>query len=175
MNFFNSKSYFYGVNLCVVCLVMVCAFLLMHIYNYRQNNLHLTYQRDLEINSNLRIIQSINDYNGKGTKMHNMNDNEILHKPYHMMENQSNTTTDSGMNATTMQPINASIENQTNTVTMNPRINATHINGTLMEPVNVNYSRNIYFTIKTTHKHYTDRLFPLMLTWLQAVDKNKVR
>ena len=54
-------------------------------------------------------------------------------------------------------------------------INATHINGILMEPVNVNYSRNIYFTLKTTHKYYTNRLFPLMLTWLQAVDKNKVR
>ena len=55
------------------------------------------------------------------------------------------------------------------------RINMTHINGTIMEPVNVNYTRNIYFTVKTTHKYYTNRLLPLMLTWLQAVDKNKVR
>ena len=54
-------------------------------------------------------------------------------------------------------------------------INATHINGILMEPVNVNYSRNIYFTVKTTHKYYTNRLLPLMLMWLQAVDKNRVR
>ena len=54
-------------------------------------------------------------------------------------------------------------------------INITHIHGLLMEPVNINYSKNIYFTIKTTHRHYTDRLLPLMLTWLQAVDKNKVR
>ena len=51
----------------------------------------------------------------------------------------------------------------------------THINGILMEPVNVNYTRNIYFTVKTTHRYYTNRLFPLMLTWLQTVDKNKVR
>ena len=55
-----------------------------------------------------------------------------------------------------------------------PEINATHINGILMEPVNANYTRNIYFTVKTTHKYYTERLFPLMLTWLQVVDRNKV-
>ena len=53
-------------------------------------------------------------------------------------------------------------------------MNATHICGILMEPVNVNYTRNIYFTVKTTHKYYTNRLFLLMLTWLQTVDKNKV-
>ena len=56
-----------------------------------------------------------------------------------------------------------------------PRINATHVYGTLMEPVNVNYTRNIYFSVKTTHKYYTKRLFLLMLTWLQTVDKDKVR
>ena len=55
-----------------------------------------------------------------------------------------------------------------------PEMNATHINGVLMEPVNAKYTRNIYFTVKTTHKYYTERLFPLMLTWLQVVDKNKV-
>ena len=53
-------------------------------------------------------------------------------------------------------------------------MNATHINGFLMEPVHANYTRNIYFTIKTTHRYYTYRLFPIMLTWLQSVDKNKV-
>ena len=56
-----------------------------------------------------------------------------------------------------------------------PKINATHVYGTLMEPVNVNYIRNIYFSVKTTHKYYTERLFLLMLTWSQTVDKNKVR
>ena len=55
-----------------------------------------------------------------------------------------------------------------------PGMNAIFINGFLMEPINVNYTKNIYFTIKTTHKFHTDRLFPLMLTWLQFVDKNKV-
>ena len=60
-------------------------------------------------------------------------------------------------------------------IVKNIGINATHINGILMEPIHINYIRNIYFTVKTTHKYYTSRLFPLMLTWLQAVDKNKVR
>ena len=62
-------------------------------------------------------------------------------------------------------------EYQTNTADLG--INATHINGILMEPVNAKYIRNIFFTIKTTHKYYTKRLFPLILTWLQAVDKIK--
>ena len=69
--------------------------------------------------------------------------------------------------------INIKKENQTNKT--DPGTNATHINGILMEPVNAKYIRNIYFTIKTTHNYYTDRLFPLLLTWLQAVDKDKVR
>ena len=55
-----------------------------------------------------------------------------------------------------------------------PRMNATHINGISMESININYTRNIYFTVKTTHRFYTERLFPLMLTWLQLMDKNKV-
>ena len=54
-------------------------------------------------------------------------------------------------------------------------VNATHINGILMEPVHASYTRNIYFTVKTTYKNYVGRLFPLMLTWFQVVDKNKVR
>ena len=53
-------------------------------------------------------------------------------------------------------------------------MNTTHIKGYLMEHVNLNYPRNIYFTIKTSNKFFIDRLFPLMLTWLQTVDKNKV-
>ena len=55
-----------------------------------------------------------------------------------------------------------------------PGMNTTHINGILMEPVNTNYTKNIYFTVKITHKYYIKRLFPIMLTWLQVVDKNKV-
>ena len=54
-------------------------------------------------------------------------------------------------------------------------INATHINGILLEPVHASYTKNIYFTVKTTYKNYVGRLFPQMLTWYQVVDKNKVR
>lgn len=53
-------------------------------------------------------------------------------------------------------------------------MNTTHIKGVFMEQVNLNYARNIYFTIKTSNKFYSNRLFPLMLTWLQTVDKHKV-
>ena len=56
-----------------------------------------------------------------------------------------------------------------------PGITATHINGILMEPVYANYNRNIYFTVKSTNANTKKRLFPLLLTWLQVVDKNKVR
>ena len=63
-------------------------------------------------------------------------------------------------------------ENLTNATDIG--MNATHICGILMEPVNVNYTRNIYFTVKITHKYYTNRLLLLMLTWLQTVDKNEV-
>ena len=60
---------------------------------------------------------------------------------------------------------------------MNIRVvdmNITHIKGVFMEHVNLDYPRNIYFTIKTSNKFYISRLFPLMLTWLQTVDKHKV-
>ena len=52
-------------------------------------------------------------------------------------------------------------------------INSTHIDGFLMEPVDATYTRNIYFTLKTSRKYFYRRLLPLALTWLQAVDKNK--
>ena len=70
------------------------------------------------------------------------------------------------------QAVCTEVENLTNATDIG--MNATHICGILMEPVNINYTRNIYFTVKTTHKYYTNRLLLLMLTWLQAVDKNKV-
>ena len=54
-------------------------------------------------------------------------------------------------------------------------INATHINGILIEPIHASYNRNIYFTVKTTNNNYVTRLLPQMLTWYQVVDKNKVR
>ena len=41
------------------------------------------------------------------------------------------------------------------------------------QPANVNYTDNIYFTVKTTESNYEERLLLLMTTWLQIV-KNKV-
>ena len=70
------------------------------------------------------------------------------------------------------QVVHTKAENLTNSTDIG--INTTHIYGVLMEPVKVNYSANIFFTVKTTHKYYTNRLLLLMLTWLQTVDKNKV-
>ena len=55
-----------------------------------------------------------------------------------------------------------------------PDINASHIYGLPMETVNADYTRNIYFTVRTTNKYYTKRLLPVTLTWLQVVDRNKV-
>ena len=63
-------------------------------------------------------------------------------------------------------------ENQILDLRMN---GAAQCKGILMEHVNLNYTRNIYITVKTTNHNYIDRLPLLMMTWLQTVDKNKVR
>ena len=187
---------------------MVCVFLLLHIYDHRQNNYHLNYQQYLDMNSNLnnmrmygnnnedpKLEKGYNKTNHKEEKptvagvqdTRNFHHNDknwqkpnLLHKPDHTKEKQQNKAAnlDSGKNRihikeTSMELVSDKKEYQTNTANLG--INATHINGILMEPVNAKYIRNVFFTIKTTHKYYTDRLFPLMLTWLQAVDKNKVR
>ena len=41
------------------------------------------------------------------------------------------------------------------------------------EPVQVSFTDNVYFTIKTTERNYKSRLSLLMMTWLQLV-KHKV-
>ncbi|XP_065898656.1 beta-1,3-N-acetylglucosaminyltransferase lunatic fringe-like [Dysidea avara] len=53
-------------------------------------------------------------------------------------------------------------------------MNRTHIWGLPMEPVNIVYPGNIYFSVKTTHYYYSERLLDLLLTWCQAVDKDKL-
>jgi len=55
-----------------------------------------------------------------------------------------------------------------------PSMNSTHIDGKPMEKVIVNYTDNMFFTVKTSVKNYRKRLSLLMLTWFQVVDKNKV-
>ena len=67
-------------------------------------------------------------------------------------------------------------ENQINAAILDLGINGTaQFKGILMEHVNLNYTRNIYITIKTTNHNYINRLPLLMMTWLQTVDKDKVR
>ena len=39
----------------------------------------------------------------------------------------------------------------------------------------VEYKRNIYFTVKTTASNYQERLSILLLTWFQAVPRDDVR
>ena len=41
------------------------------------------------------------------------------------------------------------------------------------QPSNVNYTDNIYFSVRTTESNYEERLMLLMMTWLQVV-KHKV-
>ena len=101
-------------------------------------------------------------------------DNE-WHKPQLLFDNKSTfiKQTNNPSIKGEEQAVCTKVENLTNATDIG--MNATHICGILMESVNVNYTRNIYFTVKTTHKYYTNRLLLLMLTWLQTVDKNKVR
>ena len=43
-----------------------------------------------------------------------------------------------------------------------------------LEAVDIEYKRNIYFTVKTTASNYQDRLSTLILTWFQTVHKDDV-
>ena len=184
------KNCFYGTHLCVIFFLMTCVFLLVRIYDCKKNNF---YQQDLVMNLN---IDGGMDSPDKDTKLEKANHKSVdahvedtksfwqkqnlHHKPDHTTEKQTNATTDldSGRNAThvkrpLMEAVGHEKERQTNIADL--EINSTHVNGILMEPINAKLLGNVYFTIKTTHKYYTSRLLPLMLTWLQAVDKNKVR
>jgi len=56
------------------------------------------------------------------------------------------------------------------------RSDSTLVNGNLklMEPVNAQWDRNVFFAVKTTTKFLNSRLRHLMITWFQAVDKDMV-
>jgi len=41
-------------------------------------------------------------------------------------------------------------------------------------PMKINYTNDIYFSVKTSAKNYKDRVMTLMSTWFQTVDRNKV-
>ena len=155
----------------------------------------VTYQKHLEMCPNISFsLDAINHgYHNKGS-LNKPNGTEVIGTPDHAGKNKFSNQSENKWHKTQLhdessdgkQADNTSIQkdikeqkavcqkvdNLTNITDIG--INTTHICGIVMEPVNVNYSRNIYFTVKTTHKYYTDRLLPLMLSWLQTVDKNKV-
>jgi len=54
------------------------------------------------------------------------------------------------------------------------QINSTHVNGKLLEPVDIKWDRNIYFSVKTTTKYFKERLSALIPTWFQVVNKKMV-
>ena len=51
----------------------------------------------------------------------------------------------------------------------------TKVMGKPLEKVNVNYTRNIHFSVKTSFKNYRTRLSLLLVTWFQAVEKDQVK
>ena len=162
-----------GINLCKSIqsiIILYCAAVIgvLWILNVNtQNQLKFNYNKNLQVvseNEELRIIlpSDTREYdhynngvdNSKQGKLDNNNTQNI--SPRHHIDLCKKT-----------------VSIQTNN-SADPEMNATHIKEILMEPVHVNYTRNIYFSVKTTHKNFEKRLFPLMLTWLQLVDKNKV-
>ena len=149
--FKKSKFFFFGVQPCIALVMVVCTFILL----YRTTPYpSLTCQPNINASFQLYIVNY-----GCNNKEHKFGKkvNQIVERPE---------------NATKKQAVCTKVENLTNA--KGNGMNATHICGILMEPVNINYTQNIYFTVKTTHKYYTNRLLLLMLTWLQTVDKDKV-
>ena len=198
-HFKKSKNCFYGTYLCAIIFLITCIFLLIHVYECRQSN---SYQQDLVMNSNIQTIDGgMDSSNNEGfpdndTKLEKANhkvekpvdarvqdtksfrQQNLLHKPDHTTKKQTNATTDldSGTITTRVKrPVVEATSHEKEPNIADLGINSTHVNGILMESVNTELLRNVYFTIKTTRKYYRSRLLPLMLTWLQAVNKNKVR
>ena len=168
--------------LCVMCLALVCILLMVHTF---QRNSESIYQQD-QNSEELKIILPQGDFRrvnenkissqkdnkqqkAQPDQLKNINQQKVVKlpdKPGDVIENKPSQKENS------QQKANSKPDQVNQNVDLG--MNATHINGILMEPVNADYTRNIYFTVKTTHKYYTKRLFPLMLTWLQVVDKNMV-
>ena len=149
----------------IMCLALVCIFLVVYIYNNFQRS---SYPQGQELFPQTDFRED----NDTVSKLENEAEQNVklLDKPGDVNESKISSQKDNNNN---QHKANGKPDqlNQNQTVL---GMNATHINGILMEPVDAKYTRNIYFTVKSTHKFYTGRLFPIMLTWLQLVDKNKV-
>ena len=215
-NFF--KKYFCGSQLCVMCLALICIFLVVCVYNNFQSpqgQIIILPQEDFRDDDTVSKLENVYSETELKTKLPDKLDknkissqkdsnqqkqdidqqkvtkpdkpgNVIENKPSQEDSNQQKQDINQQKVVKHDKPANV-IENKPSQKHNNqqkangkpdqlsvPGMNATHINGILMEPVNVDYTRNIYFSIKTTHRYYTERLFLIMLTWLQVVDKNKV-
>ena len=186
LRFCEDKKYLFFVVLpYVTLLVIVSAFVLLYHTPFYSS---LRYQKHLEVSLNslytinhgssnkectfcnkLKQRVTISDPASKNAAF-NQSDNRCHKTELHNKSSYGNSSIQN--NTVKQQAICAKVEKPVNATDIG--INSTHICGILMEPVNVNYSRNIYFTVKTTHKYYTNRLFLLLLTWLQTVDKDKV-
>ena len=182
--FKKTNFFFFGLQPCITLLMIVCTLVLLYrttVYS------KLTYQ---EVNPNISFPIN-HGSNNKEYKFGNKA-NQIVERSGHANKNPSFSQSNNKWHKTLQLPDKSSSNKKTDITSVQEDmqwqqalctkatnstdigINTTHICGVLMEPVNVNYSINIYFTIKTTHKFYTNRLLLLMLTWLQTVDKNKV-
>ena len=169
-----------------MCLALICIFLVVCIYNNFESPqgqiIIIPPQADLrgeyDIVSKLGKIYNeteqklklpdkdkISSQKDSNQQKQDINQQKVVKhdKPGNVVENKPNQK-DSNQQKANGKPDQLNV----------PGMNATHINGILMETVNANYTRNIYFTVKTTNKFYTQRLLWIMLTWLQTVDKNKV-
>ena len=184
-NFF--KKYFCGSQLCVMCLALICIFLVVCVYNNFQSpqgQIIILPQEDFRDDDTVSKLENVYSETEQKTKLPDKLDKNKIssqkdsnqqkqdidqqkvikpNKPGNVIENKPSQK-DNNQQKANSKPDQLNV----------PGMNATHINGILVEPVNVDYTRNIYFSIKTTHRYYTERLFLIMLTWLQVVDKNKV-
>jgi len=50
-----------------------------------------------------------------------------------------------------------------------------YVMGKPLEKINLDYKKNIFFSVKTSVKNYRTRLSLLLLTWFQTVDKDQVK
>ena len=162
----------------VTCFLFLCVVLLLQVHEhskessqFHHRSVREYFQIDVKVSTNAKNISTrivlssedivIDDGSVKDLKLKETKGEEAYQKVSSLNNEKNKVQKQDGA------PSSPSAEN-------GAKMNATHIDGILMEPVNVQYNRNIYFTVKTTHKYYTIRLFPLLLTWLQVVDKNKV-
>ena len=173
----------YGMYICVYCLCMQ-----QLADNFAKMNKQINEKFRLKFLICLTIFVFLtyilmHIYDRKNNSQSIQKESEQQSKLFNYLEQNQTIKNATHVNGTLMESVNTKniyFESEQRSKLFNYReqnqtiINATHINGTLMESVNVNYTRNIYFSVKTTHKYYTERLFPLLLTWLQTVDKNQV-